>query len=136
MKPQDDLKLGAATSMLPRKYESQTIETQFTIFYKSSSCPQLAITTDHNVRNIGCIHSGPYLETYWGGGGVNIKIHYHYRKMLTIKLSTAGRGAGHKVTNSTVQNPRINENHPKITSIKNAEIYDHHNKGLIHHRHT
>ena len=65
-----------------------------------------------------------------------MKIHYRYRKMLAIKLSTAGCGAGHKVANSTVQNPKINENHPKITSVKNAEIHDHHNKGLIHHRHT
>ena len=65
-----------------------------------------------------------------------MNIYYRYRKILAIKLSTAGRNTGHKVTNFRVQNPKINENHQKIKGVKKAEIYDHHNKGLIHHRHT
>ena len=47
-----------------------------------------------------------------------MNIHYRYRKILAIKLSTSGCDAGHKVANSRVQNPKINENHPKIKGVK------------------
>ena len=39
------------------------------------------------VQKTPILQSGPYLEKYFGGGGVDMNIHYWYSKIFKVKLN-------------------------------------------------